>query len=331
MNPMPRIEAVNDFVIKFANVNGSGSASANELFARSLLRMGVPVSPRNIFPSNIQGLPTWYEVRVNESGWLGRRGGCDLMVAMNPQTWDKDLAEIEPGGYLLYDSSKPLPASKFRADVNRIPVPLTDLCATRYTDPRERQLLKNIVYVGVLAALLGVEPEVIATLLGEQYKGKAKLIQPNLDAFMMGLHHGREYFDDALGLRIERRDAVGKRIFMEGNAATALGCVYGGATVCAWYPITPSSSLAEAFQKYCGKLRVDKTSGRNKFAIVQAEDEIASIGIAVGAGWNGARAFTATSGPGVSLMTEFIGLAYFAEIPITIVNEIGRASCRERV
>ena len=316
----PRIEAVNDFVIKFANVNGSGSASANELFARSLLRMGVPVSPRNIFPSNIQGLPTWYEVRVSEKGYLARRGGVDLMVAMNPQTWDKDLAEIEPGGYLLYDSSKPMPASRFRTDIHVLGVPLTDLCATRYTDPRERQLLKNIVYVGVLAAMLGVEPEVIATLLGEQYKGKAKLLQPNLDAFMMGLHHGREYFDDALGLQIERRDAVGKRIFIEGNAAAALGCVYGGATVCAWYPITPSSSLAEAFQKYCGKLRVDKATGKNKFAIVQAEDEIASIGIVVGAGWNGARAFTTTSGPGVSLMTEFIGLAYFAEIPVTIIN-----------
>jgi 2-oxoglutarate/2-oxoacid ferredoxin oxidoreductase subunit alpha len=315
-----RIEAVNDFVIKFANVNGSGSASANELFARSLLRMGVPVSPRNVFPSNIQGLPTWYEVRVNEHGYQGRRGGCDLMVAMNPQTWEKDVAEIEPGGYLMYDSSKPMPQAKLRSDIHVLGVPLTDLCATRYTDPRERQLLKNIVYVGVLAALLGIEPEVIATLLGEQYKGKAKLIQPNLDAFMMGLHHGREYFDDALSLKIERRNAVGKRIFIEGNAAAALGCVYGGATVCAWYPITPSSSLAEAFQKYCSKLRVDKATGKNKFAIVQAEDEIASIGIVVGAGWNGARAFTATSGPGISLMTEFIGLAYFAEIPVTIIN-----------
>jgi 2-oxoglutarate ferredoxin oxidoreductase subunit alpha len=233
------------------------------------------------------------------------------------------VAEIEPGGYLMYDSSKPLPmlpAGKFRDDIHMLGVPLTDLCATRYTDPRERQLLKNIVYVGVLAAMLGIEPEVIATLLGEQYKGKAKLIQPNLDAFMMGLHHGSEYFDDALGLKIERRDAVGKRIFIEGNAATALGCVYGGATVCAWYPITPSSSVAEAFQKYCGRLRVDKATGRNKFAIVQAEDEIASIGIVTGAGWNGARAFTCTSGPGVSLMTEFIGLAYFAEIPVTIID-----------
>lgn len=316
----PRITATNDFVVKFANVNGSGSASANELFARSLLRMGVPVSPRNIFPSNIQGLPTWYEVRVSEAGWLGRRGGCDLMVAMNPQTWDKDLAEIEPGGYLLYDSSKAMPASKFRDDIHVMGVPLTDLCATRYTDPRERQLLKNIVYVGVLAAMLGIEPEVIATLLGEQYKGKAKLIQPNLDAFMMGLHHGHEYLGDVLGLKIERRDAVGRRIFVEGNAAAALGCVYGGATVCAWYPITPSSSLAEAFEKHCRKLRVDKATGQNRFAIVQAEDEIASIGIVTGAGWNGARAFTATSGPGVSLMTEFIGLAYFAEIPVTIID-----------
>jgi 2-oxoglutarate/2-oxoacid ferredoxin oxidoreductase subunit alpha len=318
--PQPRIEAVNDFVVKFANVNGSGSASANELFARSLLRMGVPVSPRNIFPSNIQGLPTWYEVRVSEHGYLGRRGGVDLMVAMNPQTWDTDLAEIEPGGYLLYDSSKPMPASKFRDDLHVLGVPLADLCASRYSDPRERQLLKNIVYVGVLAATLGIDAEMVATLLGEQYRGKAKLLQPNLDAFMMGLHHGREYFDEFLGLKIERRDAVGKRIFIEGNAAAALGCVYGGATVCAWYPITPSSSLAEAFQKYCGKLRVDKESGKNKFAIVQAEDEIASIGIVVGAGWNGARAFTTTSGPGVSLMTEFIGLAYFAEIPVTIIN-----------
>ncbi|HUG24898.1 2-oxoacid:acceptor oxidoreductase subunit alpha [Piscinibacter sp.] len=310
----------NDFVIKFANVNGSGSASANALFAKSILRMGVPVSPRNIFPSNIQGLPTWYEVRVNERGYLGRRGGVDLMVAMNPQTWDRDLAEIEPGGYLLYDSSKALPPSKFRDDIHLIGVPLTELCATRYTDPRERQLLKNIVYVGVLSALLGIEPEVIATLLGEQYKGKAKLIQPNLDAFMLGLHHGRDVLDDVLSLRIERRDAVGKRIFIEGNAAAALGCVYGGATVCAWYPITPSSSLAEAFQKYCSKFRVDKSTGQNRYAIVQAEDEIASIGIVIGAGWNGARAFTATSGPGVSLMTEFIGLAYFAEIPMTIIN-----------
>src|SRR5882672_8287596 len=213
------LAACNDFVVKFANINGSGSASANELFARAILRMGVPVSPRNIFPSNIQGLPTWYEVRVSEQGWLGRRGGVDLMVAMNPQTWDKDLAEIEPGGYLLYDSSKPVPASKIRDDIHVLGVPLTDMCNARYRDSRERQLLKNIIYVGVLAALLGIEPDVVAQLLGEQYKGKDKLVKPNLDAFMMGLHHGREQLNDIVRLRVERRDAVGERIFIDGNTA----------------------------------------------------------------------------------------------------------------
>jgi len=317
---MKRIEAVNDFVVKFANVNGSGSASANELFAKSFLRMGVPVSPRNIFPSNIQGLPTWYEVRVTEKGYLGRRGGVDLLVAMNPQTWDRDVAEIEPGGYLLYDSTKPLPASKLRADVHAIGVPLTEMCNAAYGDPRERQLLKNIMYVGVLAALIGIDPATIAELVGEQYKGKEKLLTPNLDAFRKGYRYAQEHLDDALGLRVRRAANVGDRIFVDGNSAAALGCLYGGATVCAWYPITPSSSVAEAFQKYCSKLRVDKETGENRFAIVQAEDELASIGMVVGAGWNGARAFTATSGPGVSLMAEFIGLAYFAEIPVTIID-----------
>ena len=315
-----RITAVNDFVVKFANVNGSGSASANELFARSILRMGVPVSPRNIFPSNIQGLPTWYEVRVTERGHLGRRGGVDLMVAMNPQTWDKDLAEIEPGGYLMYDSTRPMAPDRFRDDIHVIGVPLTQIAAAKFADPKERQLLKNIMYVGVLSSMLGIDPEVIATLLGEQYKGKDKLIKPNLDAFMTGLHYGREHLEDAVGLRIKSSDRVGDRIFVEGNAAVALGFVYGGATVCAWYPITPSTSVAEAFQKYCARYRVDRQAGRNKFAIVQAEDELASIGMVIGASWNGARAFTATSGPGVSLMSEFIGLAYFAEVPAVIVD-----------
>jgi 2-oxoglutarate ferredoxin oxidoreductase subunit alpha len=314
------ITATNDFVVKFANVNGSGSASANELFARSILRMGVPVSPRNIFPSNIQGLPTWYEVRVTEQGHLGRRGGVDLMIAMNPQTWDQDIREIEPDGYVLYDSTRPLPPSRFRPDIHAIGVPLSDIAAGKFADPKERQLLKNIMYVGVLAYLLGIEPEVIAQLLGEQYKGKDKLIKPNLDAFETGRSYAEQNLAGVLALRVERRNSVGDRIFIEGNAAAALGAVYGGATVCAWYPITPSSSVAEAFQKYCGRYRVDKATGRNKFAIVQAEDELASIGMVIGAGWNGARAFTATSGPGVSLMTEFIGLAYFAEIPATIIN-----------
>ena len=317
---MKRIEAVNDFVVKFANVNGSGSASANELFAKSFLRMGIPVSPRNIFPSNIQGLPTWYEVRVTEKGYLGRRGGCDLMVAMNPQTWAQDVKEIDPGGYLFYDNTKPLPKSKFRDDIHVIGMPLTEIANANYTDARERQLFKNIIYVGALAGMLGIEPEVIAELVGEQYKGKEKLLKPNLNAFQMGLQYAQSHLKDALGLRAQRAYNVGDQIFMEGNAAAALGCVYGGATVCAWYPITPSSSLAEAFTRYCMRLRVDKETGQNKFAIIQAEDELASIGIVTGAGWNGARAFTATSGPGISLMTEFIGLAYFAEIPVTIID-----------
>src|SRR5687767_2616306 len=317
---MKRIEALNDFVIKFANVNGSGSASANELFAKSFLRMGIPVSPRNIFPSNIQGLPTWYEVRVTEQGHLGRRGGVDLMVAMNPQTWAQDVKEIEPGGYLFYDNTKPLPKSKFRDDIHVIGMPLTEITNATYDNPRERQLFKNIIYVGALAGLMDIEPGVIAELIGEQYKGKEKLLKPNLNAFQMGLNYARSHLKDAMGLKARRANNVGDKIFIEGNAAAALGCVYGGATVCAWYPITPSSSVAEAFQKYCMKLRVDPETGKNRFAIVQAEDEIASIGMVVGAGWNGARAFTATSGPGVSLMTEFIGLAYFAEIPVTIID-----------
>ena len=315
-----QITAVNDFVVKFANVNGSGSASANELFAKSIIRMGVPVSPRNIFPSNIQGLPTWYEVRVTEAGHLGRRGGVDLMVAMNPQTWDADVKEIEPGGYLFYDNTKPLPASKFRDDINVIGMPITEICNMSYTDPRQRQLFKNIIYIGALSALLDMDADEIAGLIGEQYKGKEALLKPNVHALQMGRSYALENLKCPIGLTVRKADAVGNKILVEGNAAAALGCVYGGASVCAWYPITPSSSLAEAFQKYCAKLRVDKDTGRNKFAIVQAEDELASIGMVVGAGWNGARAFTATSGPGISLMTEFIGLAYFAEIPATIID-----------
>ena len=315
-----QIEAVNDFVIKFANVNGSGSASANELFAKSILRMGVPVSPRNIFPSNIQGLPTWYEVRVTEKGWLGRRGGVDLMVAMNPQTWNADLKEIEPGGYLFYDNTRPLPPSKFRDDITVIGMPLTEICNATYTDPRQRQLFKNIIYVGALSALLDMDAGAIAELIGEQYKGKEKLLKPNLNALQLGRQYVQQQLKHPIGLRLKKANNVGDKIFVDGNSAAALGCVYGGATVCAWYPITPSSSLAEAFEKYCSKLRVDKDTGKHNYAIVQAEDELASVGIVVGAGWNGARAFTATSGPGVSLMTEFIGLAYFAEIPITIID-----------
>jgi 2-oxoglutarate ferredoxin oxidoreductase subunit alpha len=314
------LRRVNDFVVRFANVNGSGSASANELFARSVMRMGVPVAPRNIFPSNIQGLPTWYEVRITEAGYLGARGGVDLMVAMNPQTFDKDVASIEPGGYLLYDSTKPMPPARLRDDITVVGVPLTAITNREYTDPRQRQLFKNIIYLGALSALLDMDVKAIEQLIGEQFKGKDKLIAPNVHA----LHLGRDYalmnLDCPIGLTVKRADAVGDRIFLEGNAAAALGAVYGGATVCAWYPITPSSSLADAFTRYCARMRIDKETGKAKYAIVQAEDELASIGMVIGAGWNGARAFTATSGPGISLMQEFIGLAYFAEIPAVLFD-----------
>jgi len=317
--PQP-IERINDFVIKFANVNGSGSASANMLFAKAILRMGVPVSPRNIFPSNIQGLPTWYEVRVSEKGYLGRRGGVDMMVAMNPQTWDEDLKEIEPGGYLFYDSTKRLPKSKFRDDISVIGMPLTEICNESYTDARQRQLFKNIICLGALSALLDVDPNEIAQLIGEQYKGKEALLKPNVHALQMGRDYALAQLKCPIRLRVRRAEQVGKRIFIDGNSAAALGAVYGGATVCAWYPLTPSSSVAEAFTRHCKRLRTEPQTGKNRYAIVQAEDELASIGIVIGAGWNGARAFTATSGPGISLMTEFVGLAYFAEIPAVIIN-----------
>jgi len=316
---MKRIEAVNDFVIKFANINGSGSASANELFVKSVIRMGVPVSPRNIFPSNIQGMPTWYEARVCEKGYHGRRGGVDMMVAMNPQTWDGDINEIELGGYLSYDSIRPIDVSKIRNDIRVMGIPLTELTNATYTDPRQRQLFKNIIYVGALSQLLGIDESVFKDIFAQQFKGKEKLLDANIQALELGREFVLEHIEP-IGLQVRRSDKVGNQIFTDGNSAAALGMVYGGATVSGWYPITPSSSVPENFAKYCEKFRVDATTGQHRYAIVQCEDELASIGVVVGAGWNGARAFTATSGPGVSLMTEFIGLAYFAEIPVTIFN-----------
>ena len=313
------LRAVNDFVVKFANVNGSGSASANGLFVKAILRMGVPVGARNIFPSNIQGLPTWYEIRVSGEGWLGRRGGVDLMVAMNPQTWDRDIAEIESGGYLFYDSTKPMPADRFRKDINIVGIPLTALCNEAYVEPSKRKVLKNIIYLGALSYLIGIEREVVEALLAEEYASKPALIPANIEALGIGFDQARATLKP-LGLQLQRADAVGERIFVDGNTAAGLGAVYGGATVCAWYPITPSTSLAEAFIDYCKKLRHDPDTGDARYAIVQAEDEIASIGMVTGAGWNGARAFTCTSGPGISLMQEFIGLSYFAEIPAVIFD-----------
>jgi len=317
---MKTISAVNDFVIKFANVNGTGSASANHLFAKSLFRMGLPVSPKNIFPSNIQGLPTWYEVRVSEKGYLGRRGGVDIMLSVNPQSMPSDIQEVESGGYFIYDNTKPLDLRLLCNDVHIIGLPLTAICNREYTDPRQRQLFKNVIYVGALAALLDIDFKIITELVGDQFKGKEKLIAPNIHALELGHQYAKENYDCPMSIRVEKRDLVGDSILLDGNTAIGLGCIYGGASVAAWYPITPSTSVIEAFEKYCKRMRIDPGTGRRNFAIVQAEDELAAIGMVIGAAWNGARSFTATSGPGLSLMSEFLGLAYFAEIPVVLID-----------
>jgi 2-oxoglutarate ferredoxin oxidoreductase subunit alpha len=311
---------VNEFVVKFANVNGTGSASANQLFAKAIFRMGIPISPKNIFPSNIQGLPTWYEVRVSEKGYLAARDGVDIMVSVNPQSMPKDVQEVVPNGYFVYDSSKPIDLRLIRDDVNYIGIPFTQICNAEYSNPRQRQLFKNIIYVGSLAALLDIDFSVLTDRVTEQFKGKEKLIAPNIHALELGYQYATHHFECPLPIRVEKRDCVGDKILVNGNTATGLGAVYAGATVAAWYPITPSTSVVEAYEKYANRLRIDPGTGEKNFAVVQSEDELAAIGVAIGAGWNGARAFTATSGPGISLMSEFLGLAYFAELPVVLVD-----------
>jgi len=311
---------VNNFVIRLANVNGTGSASANYMFAKSIFRMGVPVTPKNIFPSNIQGLPTWYEIRVSEKGYLGRREGIDIMVSVNPQSMAKDIANIRSGGYFLYDSTKQLDKDLIRDDIFYFGIPLMQMCNENYTDPRQRLLFKNIIYVGALSALLNIEFEVLQTLLEEQFVGKEKLVAPNVKALQLGIDYVHQHYKYPLDCRIERRDLIGDRILIDGNSASGLGAVYAGATVVSWYPITPSTSLVEAFEEYATKTRIDHETGKKNYAIVQAEDELAAIGMAIGANWNGARSFTATSGPGLSLMNEFLGIAYFSEVPVVLVD-----------
>ncbi len=311
------MSGINDFVIKFATVNGSGSASANTMVAKTLFRMGIPVSPKNIFPSNIQGLPTWYEVRVSEAGYLARRDGIDFMVAMNPQTYAEDLAEVVPGGYLLYDSS--MPRIWPRDDITLLPIPIAQICAKQWTDARQRQLFKNMVYVGALVELLSMDIEALKGVISDQLKGKEKLMTANLQAVQLGRYYAREHFSCPLPIHARPAEGAKGKIMVTGNDAGGLAAVYGGATVCAWYPITPSTSLAEAYEKYARRLRVTK-EGKRLYGIVQAEDELAAIGVAIGGGWNGARSFTATSGPGISLMSEFLGLAYFAEVPVVLFN-----------
>ncbi|MGH1487145.1 MAG: 2-oxoacid:acceptor oxidoreductase subunit alpha [Cellvibrionaceae bacterium] len=311
---------VNEFVVKFANVNGTGSASANQLFAKAIFRMGIPISPKNIFPSNIQGLPTWYEVRISEKGYVAARDGIDVMVSVNPQSMANDVKEVVPNGYFVYDSSKPIDLRLIRDDINYIGIPFTKICNAEYTNPRQRQLFKNIIYVGSLAALLNMDFSVLTDMIGEQFKGKEKLIAPNIHALELGYQYASHHFECPLPVHVEKRDCVGDKILVNGNTAAGLGAVYAGATVAAWYPITPSTSVVEAFDKYANRLRIDPGTGEKNFAVVQAEDELSAIGMAIGACWNGARAFTATSGPGISLMSEFLGLAYFAELPVVLVD-----------
>jgi 2-oxoglutarate ferredoxin oxidoreductase subunit alpha len=313
-------DRVNDFVIKIATVNGTGSASANGLLMKAIFRSGVPVVGKNYFPSNIQGLPTWYEIRVTRDAHRARAGHTDIMVALNAETYARDLAEVASGGYFIYDSTWPRPALLMRDDVTVIGVPLARLCNDHFTGVRTRILMKNICYAGVLAALCQLDLEIIRALLTETYAKKPKLLDANMKAIQLGHDYARAHFACPLPLKVEKMDTTAGHIIIDGNTAAALGCVYAGATVGAWYPITPSTSLMDAYKSFCEKLRVDADTGRRNYIMIQAEDELASIGMVLGAAWNGTRAFTATSGPGLSLMQEFLGLAYYAEVPAVVFD-----------
>jgi 2-oxoglutarate/2-oxoacid ferredoxin oxidoreductase subunit alpha len=311
---------INDFAFKLANVNGTGSASANGLLMQAIFRMGIPVSGKNLFPSNIQGLPTWYEIRVNKHGHTARTADYDLMVAMNAETYARDVQEVRSGGFLLYDSTWPLAKSLQRDDVTFLGVPYAKLCNEAFAEARERTLMKNICYVGTLAALLEIDMEVVSGMLKEKFSKKPALMESNKKAIQLGYDYAVKHLECQLPFKLEKMDATKDSILIDGNTATALGCVYAGATVAAWYPITPSTSVLDAFTSLCAKLRTDKVTGKKRYCILQAEDELAAIGMVIGAGWNGARAFTSTSGPGISLMNELVGLAYYAEIPAVIID-----------
>jgi 2-oxoglutarate ferredoxin oxidoreductase subunit alpha len=311
---------LNNFVVKLANVNGTGSASANTLLMKAIFRMGIPVMGKNFFPSNIQGLPTWYEIRINGEGHLARSGFVDVMVAMNAQTYQEDLKEVTPGGTLIYDSTWPRNRVLSRPDIRILGIPLARMCNETFSSVRARILMKNMAYLGALAALLEIDREVIRDLVEETFASKPKLIGSNMQAVELGFDYATEHFECPLGTRLEAMNKTADHVMIDGNTAAALGCVYAGATVGAWYPITPSTSLMDGFKSFCERLRVDEQTGKRNFAIIQAEDELAAIGIVLGASWSGARAFTPTSGPGISLMSEFIGFAYYAEIPAVIFD-----------
>ena len=313
-------DRLNDFVVRFANVNGTGSASANALVMKAIFRMGVPVSGKNYFPSNIQGLPTWYEVRVTREGHLARAGRVDLMLAMNVETYSRDVRDVSPGGFLLYDSTWPRSSLLTREDIVVLGVPFAQLCNEAFDGARNRILMKNICCAGAVAALLDIELEVLRTLVGEQYAKRPKLVDANMKAIELGYHYARAHLPCPLPCRVARLDETSGYVLIDGNTAAALGCLYAGATIGAWYPITPSTSLMDGFRALCERYRKDPVTGRRNFAVIQAEDELAAIGIVIGASWNGARAFTPTSGPGISLMNEFLGLAYYAEVPCVIFD-----------
>jgi 2-oxoglutarate ferredoxin oxidoreductase subunit alpha len=314
------LRRINDFAIKLANVNGSGSASANGLIMQAIFRMGVPVSGKNLFPSNIQGLPTWYEIRVNKDGYTARSLTYDLIVAMNAQTYDHDVREVSAGGYVLYDSSWPLDKRLIRDDVTYIGVPLAEMCNANFRESRERVLMKNIATAAVLIELLDIDRAIIEQLVEEKYGRKKGLQASNQKALKLGADYVRENFPCPLPFHLKTMDANSDKILIDGNTAAALGCVYAGATVAAWYPITPSTSTMDAFKAFCERYRKDKITGENNYLILQAEDELAAIGMVIGASWNGARAFTSTAGPGISLMNELLGLAYYAEIPVVVID-----------
>ena len=311
---------VNDFTIKIATVNGTGSASANTLLMKSIFRSGVPVMGKNFFPSNIQGLPTWYEIRVSRDGHVARSGTVEMMVALNPETYARDVKEVACAGYLLYDSTWPRPALLSRSDITVLGVPLAQMCNEHFNGVRTRILMKNICYAGVLVALLSLDLERIRGLLAETYAKKPQLLESNMKAIQLGYDYARQHFACPLPISVEPMDRTAGHIMIDGNTAAALGCVFAGATVAAWYQITPSTSLMDAFKGFCERLRIDAQTGARRFAFIQAEDELAAIGMVLGASWNGARSFTATSGPGISLMNEFLGLAYYAEVPAVVFD-----------
>lgn len=314
------MDRINEFAFKIATANGTGSASANGLIMQAIFRMGVPVTGKNVFPSNIQGLPTWYEIRVNKRGYTARTPQFDLMVALNAATYQRDVAEVRPGGWLLYDSTWPLDDTLKRQDVTLLGVPLAEMCNAAFKGVRERILMKNVAYAGALAALLDIDETIVRALLKEKYAAKQALMDSNQKAVDLGYNYAKEHFACPLPIHLQPMDATKDSVLIDGNTAAALGCLYAGATVGAWYPITPATSLMEAFNGFCKKYRRDPETKRNRFAILQAEDELAAIGMVIGASWAGARAFTPTAGPGISLMNEFLGLAYYAEVPAVIFD-----------